>query len=128
MTPDRCCLKKKWVFKINRNGIFRARLVACGYSQISGVDYTAKYAPVVNDVTWPVLLLAILLQNYDRKLLYIEVAFLCGDLEEEIYMDCKRGQNCEVTTHNIWSISTSTSIQEETSEWFEEHGIQGWLH
>ena len=35
--PDnRRCVKCKWVFKIKRNGVFRARLVACGYSQIPG--------------------------------------------------------------------------------------------
>ena len=34
---------------------------------------------------------------------------------------------CEVTTHNIWSSSISTSIMEETSEWFEEYAIQYWL-
>ena len=28
MPPDRRCVKTKWVFKIKRNGIFRARLVA----------------------------------------------------------------------------------------------------
>ena len=33
----------------------------------------------------------------------------------------------EVDTHNIWSSSITTSIMEETSEWFEENGIQGWL-
>jgi hypothetical protein len=29
----RTCIKNKWVFKIKRNGTFRARLVACRYSQ-----------------------------------------------------------------------------------------------
>jgi hypothetical protein len=31
---ERQCVKHKWVFEIKRNGVFRARLVACGYSQI----------------------------------------------------------------------------------------------
>ena len=34
MPVGRRCVKCKWVFKIKRNGVFRARLVACGYSQI----------------------------------------------------------------------------------------------
>ena len=34
------CIKCKWVFKIKVNGVYRARLVVCGYSQILDVDYT----------------------------------------------------------------------------------------
>ena len=91
MPPDRRCVKTKWVFKIKRNGIFRAHLVACGYSQIDGVHYTENYVPVINDVTWPVLLIVILLKKYDGKLIGIKVEFLNGDLEEEIYMDYTQG-------------------------------------
>ena len=61
--------------------------MACGYSQISGVDYTSTYAPVINDVTWRVLLISMLLKKYDGKILDIEFAFLHDELEEEIYMD-----------------------------------------
>ena len=30
MPANRRCVKSKWVFKIKRNGVYRARLVACG--------------------------------------------------------------------------------------------------
>jgi hypothetical protein len=36
MPPGRRCVKHKWVFDIKRDGTFKARLVACGYSQIPG--------------------------------------------------------------------------------------------
>ena len=88
LPPDRSCVKTKWVFKVNRNGIFRACLVDCGCSQIYGVDYTTKYAPGINDVTRCVLFVVMLPKKYDLKLLDIEVAFLHGNLEEEIYMGC----------------------------------------
>ena len=42
---DRRCIKCKWVFDVKRDGRFRARLVACGYSQIPGVNFTESYAP-----------------------------------------------------------------------------------
>ena len=57
MPSNRRCVKCKWVFKIKRNGVFRARLVACGYSLIPGVDFTDNYSPVVNDVTFRLMLL-----------------------------------------------------------------------
>ena len=46
----------KWVFKEKRDGIFRARLVCPGYSQILGVDFSNNYAPVGNDITFRVIM------------------------------------------------------------------------
>ena len=60
--------------------------MACAYSKISGLDYTVNHTPVINDVTWCVLLIEMLLNNYDGKLFYIELEFFHGNLEEEIYM------------------------------------------
>ena len=86
--PDRRCVKTKWVFKINQNGIFCSRIVACGYSQIYGVDYKENYTPVFNDFIWCVLLILMLLNKYDGKLFDIKVTFLHDYLEEQIYMNC----------------------------------------
>jgi hypothetical protein len=40
---ERRCIKHKWVFDIKRDGTFKAWLVACGYSQIPGVDFADVY-------------------------------------------------------------------------------------
>ena len=89
MPKDRRCVKSKWVFDIKRSGIFKVRLVACGYTQIPGVDFTDSFAPVINDVSWRILILAMLVWNLDAKIIDVETAFLLGDLEEEIYMVCR---------------------------------------
>ena len=87
--------------------------MACGYSQIAGVDYTANYAPVINDVTWCVLLILMLLNKCDEIIIGIEVAFLHGNLEEEIYMDCPWGleyekeDGCVKLLHTIYGLVQS---------------------
>jgi len=88
---NRRCVKCKWVLEIKRDGRFRARLVACGYSQVGGVDFTEVYPPVVNDTTFRIWLLWSLLMRKMRLVIDIDVAFLNGDLEEEIFMDCPQG-------------------------------------
>ena len=48
---NRRLIGNKWVFKIKRDGTYRARRVALGYSKILGVDYTDSFAPVAHDVS-----------------------------------------------------------------------------
>jgi hypothetical protein len=88
---NRCCVKCKWVFDIKRDGKFHARLVACGYSQIPGVDFTEIYSPVINDGTVRLLLVSSIIYGHKTILVDIETAFLHGILEEDIYMELPEG-------------------------------------
>ena len=89
--PSRRLVGHKWVFKIKRSGIHRARLVALGYSQVPGVDFTANFAPVVSDITLRMVLMMKKRKGWCSKLIDVESAFLYGDLEEEIYMTLPQG-------------------------------------
>ena len=91
MPPGKRCIKNKWVFKVKRNGIFRARLVACGYSQIPGMDFQEHFAPVVNDTSYCIMIAVKMMMGLKAKIVNIETAFLHSDLEEEIYMDAPEG-------------------------------------
>ena len=73
------------VFKVRRNGAYHARLVAKGFSPIPGIDFTDNYSPVVNDVTFRVVVARMLTENLKGKVVDIDNAFLNGDLEHEIY-------------------------------------------
>ena len=44
---NRRLLGAKWVFKVKKNGIFKARLVTQGFSQIPGVDHQDNFLPVI---------------------------------------------------------------------------------
>jgi hypothetical protein len=92
---DRRTIKCKWIFKIKRNGVFRPRLVACGYSQIPGVDFNESFASVVNDVIFRIILSAKLLWDLHAIIVDVEAAFLHGDLQEEIYMNVPIMYKCE---------------------------------
>jgi hypothetical protein len=72
MPPGQRCVKHKWVFDIKRDGTFQARLVACGYSQIPGVDFTDVYSPVVHDATFRIMLVAELKWKLKSKIVEVE--------------------------------------------------------
>ena len=83
---NRRLIGNKWVFKIKRDGTYRARLVALGYSQIPGVDYTDNFAPVAHDVSFRIALARMMVEKLDSLVMDVEAAFLYGDIEEEIFM------------------------------------------
>ena len=86
----------KWVFKLKRdeNGeitCYTARLVAQGFTQEAGVDYDEIFAPVAKyDSIRSVLVIA---NQLDLKVhqMDIKIAFLQGDLDNEIYMKQPEG-------------------------------------
>ena len=88
---DRRLVGCGWVFKVKRNGVYRARVVAKGFSQIPGVDFTDNYSPVVNDVTFRAVVARMIIENMKGKVVDIDNAFLNGDLEHEIYMKIPEG-------------------------------------
>jgi hypothetical protein len=67
--------------------------VACGYSQVGGIDFTQVFSPVVNDVFFRIMLVAKMIWALDSMMFDVETGFLLGDLEEEIYMQCPPGMD-----------------------------------
>ena len=88
---DRRLIGCKWVFKIRRDGTHRVRLVALGYIQVPGVDFTDNFAPVVNDVTFRIVLARMMMEDLNCMLMDVETVFLYGEIEEEIYMEVPVG-------------------------------------
>ena len=86
-------IESKWVFKIKRDGKFCARIAACGYSQIARVDFKDNYPPVVNNISFRLLILTMLFFDLKGKIANVETAYLYGGVEEEIFMECPPGIN-----------------------------------
>ena len=66
----------------------QALLVACGYSQVSGVNFSENNSPIVNDAMFGFLLLMVVHFGFSTKIDKAKTASLYGYLEEKICIEC----------------------------------------
>jgi Reverse transcriptase (RNA-dependent DNA polymerase)/Chromo (CHRromatin Organisation MOdifier) domain len=88
---DRKVISAKWVFAIKNltsgTPLFKARLVARGFTQVPGVDYDVTYAPTVSRTALRIVLA--LAVNYDMLVHVVDCknAFLNGCIDRDIYVE-----------------------------------------
>ena len=70
---------------------YKARLVAKGYSQKPGEDYFSTYAPVLDMVTFRVLLWIAIILKFDISAMDVVTAYLYGKIDTKVYMECPPG-------------------------------------
>ncbi|PNX87495.1 hypothetical protein L195_g043584, partial [Trifolium pratense] len=91
LPPQKKAISVKWMFKLKKDPDgkivkHKARLVARGFLQQEGIDYTEVYAPVARIET--IRLVIAIVSSYNWSLYHMDVksAFLNGPLEEEVYV------------------------------------------
>ena len=87
---DRRLVGNRWVFKLKADGTYRARTVAKGFSQIPGVDFTENFAPVVNDVTFRIMLITKILFNLNAEQYDIETDFWKENWKKKSTWSCQQ--------------------------------------
>lgn len=92
---DKNVIKCKWVYKLKRDDSgkdsYKARLVARGFSQQQGVDYSDTFSPVVRHTTLRTLFALANEFNWDISHFDVETAFLNSNLNEHIFMEQPEG-------------------------------------
>ena len=91
------------MFRKKRNGVFRARLLGLGHSQIPGVDHKDNFSPVATDTKFWCVLVVALMKEWKMKVVDIETTFLYGVLDEEIFIKIPEGLDAylEYTCYKI---------------------------
>lgn len=99
LPKDRSAIGSKWVFKVKTDSegkqLYKARLVAQGFTQIYGIDYDEVFAPVARPTSFRILLTLAGKENMKIKQFDVKTAFLNGQLEQEIYMKAPQGLQIE---------------------------------
>jgi hypothetical protein len=95
LPKGRTAIGSKWVFKIKTDTegkvLYKARLVAQGFTQERGEDYELVFAPVARPTSFRILLTLAGCLNMKVRQFDVKTAFLNGVLDEEIYMKPPQG-------------------------------------
>lgn len=85
----------RWVFAVKeKDGLvtrFKARLVARGFTQQEGIDFTETYSPVVKYKSLRIFLALVVRHNWRVEIMDVQTAYLHADLKETVYMQQPEG-------------------------------------
>ena len=70
---------------------FKGRLVAKGFKQIHGIDYDETFSPVAMPKSIGILLAIAAYHDYEIWQMNVKIAFLNGNLFEDVYMKQPEG-------------------------------------
>lgn len=127
----------KWIYKTKRdeNGEVvkhKTRLVAKGYSQREGVDYTEVYAPVERLDTVRTIIALAASRRWNVYQLDVKSAFLHGNLKENVYVEQPKGYQQKGKEHTVYQLHKALyGLTQAPRAWFnliEAYFLNGGFH
>lgn len=111
-------LRGKWVYKLKRDGSYKARWVVKGFEQVKGLDYQQVFAAVVRADTFRTLLAVATLLDWDISNVDIDSAFLYGDIDTEVYIELPEGfessNKCGKLLKSLYGLKQAPRIWAQT--------------
>ena len=96
LPPGHKAIGSRWVFKVKRNADgsverYKGRVVAKGFSQRPGFDFTETFAPTPKWAALRAILALAAFEDLHLESVDISSAFLNGELEEDVFMHQPEG-------------------------------------
>ena len=124
LPPNRKAIGCKWVFRVKENSDgtlnkFKACLVAKGFHQVQGFDFTETFSPVIKPITIRLILTIALSYKWPIQQLDVNNVFLNGILEEEVYMQQPQGFENSDSTLFCKLHKALYDLKQTPKQWFE---------
>ena len=117
----------KWVFKKKEGStstsalVYKARVVAKGFTQVEGVDFHEVFSPVVKHSSIRALLAFVAMEDIKLYQLDVKTAFLHGELEEEIYMKQLEGFEVKGKENYVCRLKKSLyGLKQSPRQWYKK--------
>lgn len=115
----------KWVYrtKYNSDGTIqrlKARLVAQGFNQLPGIDYTHTFGPVVKAASVRIVLSLVVMHKWPLHQLDVNNAFLNGQLTDTVFMEQPPGFADPRFPHHVCRLKKALyGIKQAPRTWFQ---------
>ncbi|CAL1409608.1 unnamed protein product [Linum trigynum] len=125
------CIGLKWVYKtkLKEDGLLdkhKARVVAKGFSQQHGIDFTEVFAPVARWDTIRTFLALAAAHGWPVFQLDVKSAFLNGTLTEEVYVEQPKGFVIAGEEHKVYRLKKALyGLKQAPRAWYSR--IEGYF-
>jgi hypothetical protein len=114
----------RWIYKIKRKADgtierYKAYLVAKGFHQQEGIDFSETFSPIIKHATIRLVISLAVTYKWPIKQLDVQNAFLHGDLDETVFMLQPQGYIHPQYPHHVCKLHKSLyGLRQAPRSWF----------